>query len=87
MADLTDHNMERLSHLFASGSMRHAREIAQLVNLERTERYGTKADPLSSLLEDFLHGLARSQQAMGTCPREEQFSVASKHSLERVFKP
>ena len=61
MADLTDHNMERLSHLFASGSMRHAREIARLVNLERTERYGTKADPLSRLLQDFLRGLARSQ--------------------------
>jgi hypothetical protein len=86
MADLTDLNMERLSHLFASGNMGHAREIARLLNLERTEQC-SKADPLSSLLEDFLHGLARSQQAMGTCPREEQFSVASKHSLERVFKP
>ena len=40
--------------------MRHAREIVRLLNLERTERC-TKADPLSSLLEDFLHGLARSQ--------------------------
>ena len=55
MADLTDHNMDRLSHLFA-----HAREIARMVNLERTERC-TKADPLSRLLEDLLHGLARSQ--------------------------
>jgi hypothetical protein len=55
MADLTDHNMERLSRLFASGDMRHAREIARLLNLERTERC-SKADPLSSLLEDFLHG-------------------------------
>jgi hypothetical protein len=44
MADLTDHNMERLSHLFASCNMEHAREIARLLNLERTERYGTKAD-------------------------------------------
>ena len=58
MADLTDHNMDRLSHLFA-----HAREIARLVNLERTERYGTKADPLSRLLEDFLRGLAQSRPA------------------------
>ena len=49
MADLTDHNMERLSHLFASGNMRHAREIARLLNLERTERC-TKAAALSSLL-------------------------------------
>jgi hypothetical protein len=55
MADLTDHNMERLSHLFASGDMRHAREIARLLDLERTAR-STKADPLSRLLEDFLHG-------------------------------
>ena len=75
MADLTDHNMERLSHLFASGSMRHAREIARLVNLERTEQC-TKADPLSRLLEDFLHGLARSPPMMGLPPAEEQFSVA-----------
>jgi hypothetical protein len=60
MADLTDHNMERLSHLFASRNMRHAREIVRLLNLERTERC-TKADPLSRLLEDFLHGLAQSQ--------------------------
>ena len=66
MADLTDHNMERLSRLFASGNMRHAREIARLLNLERTEQYGTKADPLSRLLEDFLHGLARSQPVIGT---------------------
>ena len=42
--------------------MRHAREIVRLLNLERTERC-TKADPLSRLLEDFLHGLARSQSA------------------------
>ena len=63
MANLTDHDMDRLSHLFASGNIRHAREIARLVNLERTERYGTKADPLSRLLEDFLRGLARSRPA------------------------
>ena len=64
MADLTDHNMERLSHLFASGNMGHAREIARLLNLERTTERCTKAAyPLSSLLEDFLHGLARSQLA------------------------
>jgi hypothetical protein len=86
MAVLTDHNMERLSHLFASGNMRHAREIARLLNLERTEQC-SKADPRSRLLEDFLNGLARSQPAMGTCAREEQFSVASRHSLERKFKP
>ena len=71
MADLTDHNMERLSHLFASGNMGHAREIARLLNLERTERYGTKADPLSGLLEDFLHGLARSPPVMAPPPAEE----------------
>jgi hypothetical protein len=59
MADLTDHNMERLSHLFASGNMRHAREIARLLNLEPTTELCAKAYPRSSLLEDFLHGLAR----------------------------
>ena len=82
MADLTDHNMERLSHLFASGNMGHAREIARLLNLERTTERCTKAYPRSGLLEEFLHGLARSQLAMGGRPREEQFSVASKHSRE-----
>ena len=59
MADLTDHNMERL---FARGDTRQVREIARLLNLERTARC-TKADTLSRLLEDFLHGLARSQPA------------------------
>ena len=63
MADLTDHNMERLAHLFASGNMGHAREIARLLNLERTTERCTEADPLPGLLEDFLHGLARSQPA------------------------
>jgi hypothetical protein len=53
MADLTDHDMERLSHLFASGNMRHAREILRLLNLERTAKPCTKADPLSNLLERF----------------------------------
>jgi len=112
MADLTDHNMERLSRLFASGDMRHAREIARLLNLERTERC-SKADPRSSLLEDFLHGWhdhSRRPRAMnfsevaitifaaillgvlfwatmGSPPAEEQFSVASKHSFQRGFKP
>ena len=70
MADLKDHNMERLSHLFASGNMRHAREIVRLLNLERTERC-TKADPLSSLLEDFLRGLARSPPVMGPPPAQD----------------
>ena len=46
MADLTDHDMERLSHLFASGDMRRAREIVRLLNLERTTKPCTKADPL-----------------------------------------
>jgi hypothetical protein len=53
MADLTDHGMERLSHLFASGDMRRAREIVRLLNLERTTKLCTKADALSSLLERF----------------------------------
>ena len=53
MAELTDHDMERLSHLFASGDMRHAREIVRLLNLERTTKPCTKADPLSNLLERF----------------------------------
>jgi len=61
MADLTDHNMERLSHLFASGNMGHAREIARLLNLERTEQC-TKAGSLSTLLGDLLHGLHNHSQ-------------------------
>jgi len=44
MADLTDHNMERLSHLFASGNMGHAREIARLLNSERrAERHESRS--------------------------------------------
>ena len=53
MADLTDHDMERLSHLFASGDMRHAPEIVRRLNLERTTKPCTKADALSNLLERF----------------------------------
>ena len=53
MADLTDHDMERLSHLFASGDMRRAREIVRLLNLERTTKPCTKAHPLSNLIERF----------------------------------
>jgi len=83
MADLTDHNMERLSHLFASGNMRHAREIARLLNLERTTGRSTKTYPLAGRLADFLYGLARSQLTMGARPSEEEFIMASKHSLEQ----
>ena len=53
MAELTDHDMERLSHLFASGDIRHAREIVRLLNLERTTKPCTKAHPLSNLIERF----------------------------------
>ena len=53
MADLTDHDMERLSHLFASGDMRHAREIVRLLNLDRTTKPCIKADALSNRLERF----------------------------------
>ena len=53
MAELTDHDMERLSHLFASGDMRRAREIVRLLNLERTTRPCTIADALPNLLKRF----------------------------------
>jgi hypothetical protein len=38
MSELTDQNIERLSHLFASGSLRHAREIARLLGQEIPEQ-------------------------------------------------
>ncbi|MBV8924387.1 MAG: hypothetical protein JOZ74_03355 [Bradyrhizobium sp.] len=34
MSDLKDHEIERLSHLFASGSLRNAREIVRLLDDE-----------------------------------------------------
>jgi hypothetical protein len=38
MSELTDQNIERLSHLFASGSLKHAREIARLLGQEIPEQ-------------------------------------------------
>ena len=38
MSELADQNIERLSHLFASGSLSHAREIAQLLGQEIGEQ-------------------------------------------------
>jgi hypothetical protein len=38
MSELADQNIERLSHLLASGSLSHAREIAQLLGREIGER-------------------------------------------------
>ena len=38
MSELADQNIERLSHLFASGSLSHAREIAQRLNQEIGEQ-------------------------------------------------
>lgn len=34
MSELADQNIERLSHLFASGNLRHAREIARRLGEE-----------------------------------------------------
>ena len=34
MSELADQNIERLSHLFASGNLSHAREIARLLGQE-----------------------------------------------------
>ncbi len=38
MSELADQNIERLSHLFASGKLSHAREIAQRLGQEIGEQ-------------------------------------------------
>jgi hypothetical protein len=38
MSELADQNIERLSHLFASGNLSHAREIAQRLGQEIGEQ-------------------------------------------------
>ena len=45
MSELADQNIERLSHLFASGSMKHAREIARLLSEEIGEPSGARPEP------------------------------------------
>ncbi|HET6169518.1 MAG TPA: hypothetical protein VFE01_05020 [Terracidiphilus sp.] len=52
MSDLKDCEIERLSHLLATGNMKHATEIARLLGQKKEQRQ--KPDPLVALLESFL---------------------------------
>jgi hypothetical protein len=52
MSELADQNIERLSHLFASGSLSHAREIAQLLGQEIGEQPRERAE--SGLIQRLL---------------------------------
>ena len=45
MSELADQNIERLSHLFASGNLSHAREIARLLGEEIGEAPRQRAEP------------------------------------------
>jgi len=53
MSDLKDDEIERLSRLLASGSMKHAREIVRLLAKELRERR-LEPDPLLTALGIFL---------------------------------
>lgn len=53
MSDLKDSEIERLSHLFASGRMKHACEIARLLSRELTEQT-PNVDPLPLALGSIL---------------------------------
>jgi hypothetical protein len=55
MSDLKDCEIERLSRLFASGSMKHAPEIARLLGQELNDQ-GPKPIPLRAALGNFLRG-------------------------------
>jgi hypothetical protein len=55
MSDLKDCEIERLSRLFASGSMKHAQEIARLLGQELNDQ-GPKPIPLRSAFGSFLRG-------------------------------
>jgi hypothetical protein len=53
MSDLKDSEIERLSNLFASGNMNHAREIAHLLGQELAQQ-PRKGIPLFAVLGNFL---------------------------------
>ena len=55
MSDLKDCEIERLSHLLATGNMKHATEIARLLGQEKEQRQ--KPDTLAALLESFLSNI------------------------------
>ena len=60
MSDLKDCEIERLSHLLATGNMKHATEIAcllgqELLGQEKEQRQ--KPDTLAALLESFLSNI------------------------------
>jgi hypothetical protein len=52
MSHLKDCEIERLSHLLATGNMKHATEIARLLGQEKEQRQ--EPDPLIALLASFL---------------------------------
>jgi len=58
MSELADQNIERLSHLFASGNLSHAREIARRLEQEIGEQPRERADSglISWLLASALLG-------------------------------
>jgi hypothetical protein len=58
MSELADQNIERLSHLFASGNLSHAREIARRLEQEIGERPRERCDSglISWLLASALLG-------------------------------
>jgi hypothetical protein len=62
MSDLKDCEIERLSRLFASGSMQHAPEIARLLGQELNDQ-GPKQIPLRATLGSFLWGSGDAKPA------------------------
>ena len=58
MSELAEQNIERLSHLFASGNLSHAREIAQRLGREIGEqsRERGESDLISRLLAAAVFG-------------------------------
>jgi hypothetical protein len=61
MSELADQNIERLSHLFASGSLSHAREIARRLGEEIGEPPPEKR-PEHSLISRLLGAAALGKQ-------------------------
>jgi hypothetical protein len=53
MSQLSGRQIDRLSHLFASGQTEHAREIARLLSEELRE-HRSEPDPLLRILEEFI---------------------------------
>lgn len=54
MSDIEDHEIERISNLFAAGNMTHAKEIVRLLAKDVAER-PLRPHPLQAALERFLN--------------------------------